>query len=118
MECIEGYAIFGGFPAIWKLVDKNLSLEENIIQNVCNPCGRLYHFGVWTVESQLRETSVYNTILTALANGKYKLNELHQHTGFSRAKISVYIKNLMELGILEKDFSVDTEGRDNIQKGL
>ena len=24
----------------------------------------------------------------------------------------------MELGILEKDFSVDTEGRDNLQKGL
>ena len=117
-ECIEGYAIFGGFPSIWNLIDKKMSLEENIIRNVCNPSSRLHHFGVWTVESQLRETSVYNTILSALAHGKYKLNELHQHTGFSRAKISVYIKNLMELGILEKDFSVDTEGRDNLQKGL
>lgn len=117
-ECIEGYAIFGGFPAIWNLIDKKMSLEENIIHNVCNPASRLHDFGVWTVESQLRETSVYNTILSALAHGKHKLNELHQHTGFSRAKISVYIKNLMELGILEKDFSVDTEGRDNLQKGL
>lgn len=117
-ECIEGYAIFGGFPEIWNLIDKKMSLEENIIQNVCNPYTRLHHYGVWTVESQLRETSVYNTILTALAAGRYKLNELYQHTGFSRAKISVYIKNLMELGILEKDFSVDTEGRDNLQKGL
>ena len=118
MECMEGYAVFGGYPEIWSLIDKKLSLEENIIQNVCNPSSRLYHYGVWTVAGQLRETSVYNTILMALANGKYKLNELHQHTGFSRAKISVYIKNLMELGILEKDFSVDTEGRDNLQKGL
>lgn len=117
-ECIEGYSIFGGFPEIWNLIDKKLSLEENIIRNVCNPSSRMHHYGVWTVESQLRETSVYNTILSALAQGKYKLNELHQHTGFSRAKISVYIKNLMELGILEKDFSVDTEGRDNLQKGL
>ena len=97
IECIEGYAIFGGFPSIWNLIDKKMSLEENIIRNVCNPSSRLHHFGVWTVESQLRETSVYNTILSALAHGKYKLNELHQHTGFSRAKISVYIKNLMEL---------------------
>ena len=117
-ECIEGYSIFGGFPEIWNLIDKKMSLEENIIRNVCNPHSRIYHYGVWTVESQLRETSVYNTILSALAQGRYKLNELHQHTGFSRAKISVYIKNLMELGILEKDFSVDTEGRDNLQKGL
>ena len=117
-ECVEGYAVFGGFPAVWELVDKSLSLEENMIQRVCNPNTMLHHYGVLTVESQLRETSVYNTILSALAHGKYKLNELHQHTGFSRAKISVYIKNLMELGILEKDFSVDTEGRDNLQKGL
>lgn len=117
-ECVEGYAVFGGFPAIWNLIDKKLSLEENIIRNVCNPAGRLHGYGVQTVESQLRETSVYNTILCALAHGKYKLNDLYQHTGFSRAKISVYIKNLMELGILEKDFSVDTEGRENLQKGL
>lgn len=117
-ECIEGYAVFGGFPEIWNLIDKKMSLEENIIRNVCNPHTRLHHYGIWTVESQLRETSVYNTILAALAGGRYKLNELYQHTGFSRAKISVYIKNLMELGILEKDFSVDTEGRDNLQKGL
>ena len=117
-ECIDAYAIFGGFPSIWKLIDKKLSLEENIIKQVCNPANMLHHIGFWTVESQLRETSVYNTILSALAQGKCKLNDLYQHTGFSRAKISVYIKNLMELGILEKDFSVDTEGRDNLQKGL
>jgi len=117
-ECIDGYAVFGGFPAIWNLVDKKLSLEENIIRQVCNPNNMLHHIGQWTVESQLRETNVYNTILCALAHGKYKLNDLYQHTGYSRAKISVYIKNLMELGILEKDFSVDTEGRDNLQKGL
>ncbi len=117
-ECIDAYAIFGGFPSLWKLIDKKLSLEENIIKQVCNPANMLHHIGFWTVESQLRETSVYNTILSALAQGKCKLNDLYQHTGFSRAKISVYIKNLMELGILEKDFSVDTEGRDNLQKGL
>ena len=117
-ECIDAYAIFGGFPSIWNLIDKKLSLEENIIKQVCNPNNMLHHIGVWTVENQLRETNVYNTILCALAHGKYKLNDLYQHTGYSRAKISVYIKNLMELGILEKDFSVDTEGRDNLQKGL
>jgi len=117
-ECIDAYSVFGGFPSLWNLIDKKLSFEENIIKQVCNPTNMLHHIGFWTVESQLRETSVYNTILSALAQGKCKLNDLYQHTGFSRAKISVYIKNLMELGILEKDFSVDTEGRDNLQKGL
>lgn len=117
-ECINGYAIFGGIPAIWQQIDKTLSLKENIIQTVCNKNSLLYHFGMLTLERSLRETGVYNTILTALAGGKHKLNDLYQHTGFSRAKISVYIKNLMELDILEKDFSIDTEGWENVQKGL
>lgn len=117
-ECLIGYSVFGGIPAIWKLLDKKLSLKENIIQNICNQNSLLFHYGEWIIERSLRETSVYNTILSAMANGKHKLNELYQHTGFSRAKISVYIKNLMELGILEKDNSIDTEGRDNLLKGI
>lgn len=117
-ECLVAYSIFGGIPAIWNLVDKKLSLKENIIQNVCNPNSLLFHYGEWIIDRSLRETSVYNTILAAMAEGKHKLNELYQHTGFSRAKISVYIKNLMELGILEKDNSIDTEGRDNLLKGI
>lgn len=117
-ECINAYAVFGGIPAIWQLLDKKLSLKENMIHTVLNPSSLLYHYGMLTVARGLRETSVYNTILAALAEGRHKLNDLHQHTGFSRAKISVYIKNLMELDILEKDYSVDTEGRENVQKGL
>lgn len=117
-ECIEGYSIFGGVPAIWELLNKKLSLKENIIQIVCNPNKRLYHYGTWVIERSLRETNVYNTILCSMAEGRHKLNDLHLHTGFSRAKISVYIKNLMELGILEKDNSMDTEGRENLLKGI
>ena len=33
-------------------------------------------------------------------------------------KETVYLKNLMQLEIVEKVFSVDTEGRDNTKKGI
>ncbi len=56
----------------------------------------------WLSE-ELRETAVYDTILATLADGKHgKLNDMYAHTGFSRAKISVYLKNLMELELVEK----------------
>ena len=51
----------------------------------------------------IAETAVYDTILATLADGRHgKLNDMYAHTGFSRAKISVYLKNLMELELVEK----------------
>ncbi|MCR4650800.1 MAG: ATP-binding protein [Lachnospiraceae bacterium] len=117
-DCVNGYAILGGIPGLWKLFDKEKSLKDNIIQRILDVNGPLLNFGEDFVASELRETSVYNTILCALAKGYNKLNDLFAHTGFSRAKISVYIKNLMELGFVCKEFSVDTEGRSNTQKGV
>jgi hypothetical protein len=67
---------------------------------------------------QLREPGVYNTIMASIAAGNYKLNDLYLHTGFSRAKISVYLKNLIELELVEKVFSYDTAGKENTQKGI
>jgi AAA+ ATPase superfamily predicted ATPase len=117
-ECVNGYAILGGIPKLWRYFDKNLNLKDNIIRNILNPGAPLLTYGEDFVAMELRETSVYNTILCALASGKNKLNDLYAHTEFSRAKISVYIKNLMELGFVRKEFSVDTEGRSNTQKGV
>ncbi len=117
-ECINGYAILGGIPKLWKYFDKEKGLRDNIISNILSLDAPLLTYGENFVAEELRETSVYNTILYALANGKKKLNDLYAHTEFSRAKISVYIKNLMELGFVSKAFSVDTEGRNNTQKGV
>ncbi len=117
-ECIRMYAVLGGIPAYWNCFDKELSIEENICRTIINPTGALYHEAGRLVGEELRELVVYNTILSAMAQGRNKLNELYRHTGFSRAKISVYLKNLMELELVEKVFSFDTEGRANSQKGI
>ncbi len=117
-ECVTGYAILGGIPKLWNYFDKNKGFKDNILHNILDPNAPLLTYGEDFVASELRETSVYNTILWALANDKKKLNDLYAHTQFSRAKISVYIKNLMELGFVSKAFSVDTEGRENTQKGV
>lgn len=117
-ECVSGYAILGGIPGLWCYFDRNKNLKDNIINNILDVKAPLLTKGEEFVSKELRETGVYNSILCALACGKNKLNDLYNHTLFSRAKISVYIKNLMELGFVTKEFSVDTEGRSNTQKGI
>ncbi|MBQ4283157.1 MAG: ATP-binding protein, partial [Lachnospira sp.] len=74
--------------------------------------------GAEYIKEELRETAVYNTILSYIAKGYYKLNELHALTGFGRDKISVYLKNLMEREIVEKLYSYDADGNEYTRKGL
>lgn len=117
-ECLEIYAVLGGFPGLWKYFENFGTVKDNIIAGFLKKDGVLLREALSYVENELRETSVYTTILASLASGRQKLNDLYLHTDFSRAKISVYLKNLMELELVEKIFSYDTEGKSNTQKGV
>lgn len=117
-ECLITWSILGGYPGLWTMFDEKQTLKDNIIKNIIYKSGSLHNVAKDIVNEELRETNVYNTILSSIAEGKKKLNDLYDHTDFSRAKISVYIKNLMELELVDKVFSFDSEGRDNAQKGL
>lgn len=117
-ECETIYSIMGGVPGCFRWIDTKKSLKENICSLLLTKDGALAREARELVESQLREAGVYHTILAALAADRNKLNDLYHVTGFSRAKISVYLRNLMEFEIVEKVFSFDSEGRENTQKGI
>lgn len=117
-QCLECYSILGGVPGLWMHFNDKLSVKDNIIRSMLSPNGSLTGEAVELLQEELREPAVYSTILAAVAEGKRKLNDLHIHTEFSRAKISVYLKNLMEPEIVEKVFSFETDGKDQTQKGV
>lgn len=112
------YGVLGGVPGYWTNFSPALSVRENLINNILARDSRLYGEMSLFMEQELREPGVYNTILAAMARDCNKLNDIYRHTGFSRAKISVYLKNLMELDLVEKVYSVETAGWENAQKGV
>ena len=117
-KCMDFYALLGGNIAFYKYFDINKTLKENIIKTFLNSDSVFRRAGNDVVLEYLREVNVYGTILYCLANGHNKLNDIFQHTGFSRAKISVYLKNLMSLDTVEKVSSFDTPGNENTMKGV
>lgn len=117
-ECIQVYGILGGIPGYLKQWDTRQDLKENVCRHILLEGGFLYREAQQYISEELRELSVYNTILQAIASGRRKLNDLFQYTGFSRAKISVYLKNLMAFDVVEKVYSFETGGWENAQKGL
>ncbi|MGN1084074.1 MAG: ATP-binding protein, partial [Lachnospiraceae bacterium] len=94
------------------------SFEENVKRLFLTENAPLFSEAERYLKQELRELSAYNTILAALAQGKYKLNDIYEQTGFSRAKISVYLKNLTQIDITEKLYSFATKEYQSVQKGL
>ena len=117
-NCIYISAILGGVPDYLEEWQEDKTVKDNILDIVLDKNRRLFYEPQNYLKQELREPGVYNTILAELAGGKRKLNELFQSTGYSRAKILVYLKNLTELDIVEKLVPLSEEGKQNVKKGL
>jgi AAA+ ATPase superfamily predicted ATPase len=100
------YAVLGGIPHYLRQFDPNISLSENIVKNVLTKGCVLYSEVEFLIRQELREPALYNTVIEAIALGNTQLNDIYMKTQLEKGKISVYLKNLLELQILEREFSV------------
>ena len=100
------YSVLGGIPHYLSQFDPELSLHENIVENVLTKGCILYSEVEFLIRQELREPAMYNTIIETIALGNTRLNDIYTKTQIEKAKISVYIKNLMELQIIERELSI------------
>lgn len=120
-EKILAYAVLGGIPHYLNQFSPDLSVAENIKRNILTKGAVLYSEVDFLLHQELRETPVYNSIIEAVALGNTKLNDISQKSLVEdTSKTSVYLKNLMELGIVEREFSVNagTKEKANANRGL
>jgi len=66
-ESIELYAVLGGMPGLWKLLDLSVSVEENLTTLFLEKNSFLPELMIKWLSEELRETAVYNTILSTIA---------------------------------------------------
>ena len=122
-KTIYANAVLGGVPEYLNFWNEKSSVKENILRIFLRKDSPLLYGAEMFLKRELRELGAYNAILASMASGRNKLNDIFARTGFSRAKISVYIKNLIELDVVEKVFSYDAsestnQVHANVQKGL
>lgn len=120
-EKILAYAVLGGIPHYLNQFSPDLSVAENIKRNILTKGAVLYSEVDFLLHQELRETPIYNSIIEAVALGNTKLNAISQKSLVEdTSKTSVYLKNLMELGIVEREFSVNagTKEKANANRGL
>ena len=110
---VLAYAVLGGIPHYLRQWDPQLSVDENIKKNILTKGCILYSEVDFLLHQELRETPIYNSIIEAVALGNTKLNDISQKSLVDdTSKTSVYLRNLIELGIVEREFSVDAKLRE------
>lgn len=107
------YSILGGIPHYLSQFNPELSVAENIKKNILTKGCVLYSEVDFLLHQELRETPIYNSIIEAVALGNTRLNDISQKSLIEdTSKTSVYLKNLIELGIVGREYSVDTKTKE------
>ena len=107
------YAALGGVPHYLEQFDPERSFADNIKRNILSKGSVLYNEVSFLLHQELRETSVYNSIIEAIALGSTKLQDIDQKSLVkSPQKTSVYLRNLIELGIVRREFSIDAHAKE------
>ena len=117
---IVAHAILGGIPYYLSQFDGRKSLKDNICSNILRRGSILYSEPEFLLRQELREPTTYNTIIQAVAGGRTAFNEIQQATQIEKGKLSVYLKNLIALGVISREFPVlsPEKERQNVQRGL
>ena len=97
------YGIVGGTPQYLLQMDDKLSIEDNIKNTYLNPASALFEEPESLLRQEVREPALYNAVITAIATGSSRMSEIASKVGEDTNVCSVYVKNLVALGIIRKE---------------
>ena len=97
------YGIVGGTPQYLMQFDDTLSIEQNIKNTLLNPSSFIFEEPSNLLKQEVREPAIYNAVITAIATGSSKMNEISNKIDEDTSVCATYIKNLITLGIVKKE---------------
>lgn len=100
------YGLTSGIPLYISLFRENKSLKQNIIDIFLSSNGYLFEEPTNLIKQECRDPSTYNSIIQAIATGATKLSEISNQVGIETGLCTTYIKKLISLGIIIKDYPI------------
>lgn len=103
------YGVTGGIAKYLSLINDELSMDDNIKQQFFSRTGYLYEEAGNLLTQEFRNVSTYNDIITAIAAGSNRINEIADKTHNDPTIISHAVANLITTGIVEKQLAITNE---------
>lgn len=113
-DLIRAYAVFGGVPYYLDALDAEAGIAENIERHILAPDGLLRQEPRFLLaqHSDLREDSVYYSILRAIAAGRTRRNEIASRVQRSDSATGQLLHRMIEMGLLRRAHPVTVANPD------
>ena len=97
------YGITGGIPEYMSRIKKNLTVDENIVNLFFDSSGRLYEEPTNLMKQELRNFAVYNSVISAIASGASRMNDISNKVGEDSAACASQVRSLISLGVIKRE---------------
>ncbi|GKH49916.1 ATPase AAA [Eubacteriales bacterium] len=97
------YGVTGGIPHYINKLEVEESLDNALLQNLFDTSSYLFEEPENLLKQELREPTVYNSVISAIAGGASRSNEIATKVGIESGVCAKYLRVLLELGILKKE---------------
>mgnify|MGYP003873609065 CR=1 FL=1 len=105
IKLIELYAIFGGTPHYFMMIDPNKSVEDNIIEKIASPYAPLRDEPEQLLRTELRSLAIYMDILEKMARGySISVGDIASSLNKSRSEIYPYLIRLEKMDIISREY--------------
>lgn len=97
------YSVLGGTPKYLECINTKLDAFSNIEEIFFDKSSFIFEEPLNLFRQEVREPSIYNAIVKAIADGASRVAEISKKLGIPSATTSIYLKNLIDLGIVKKE---------------
>lgn len=119
VQQLETWAVLGGMPYYLPVFRDQLSVFENIQQQILHRRGALYSEPQLLLLEELHDPRNYFSILRAIAADQHKLSEISQAAGVgNNSTTGKYLDVLRQLGLVQREVTVTDRRPDKNRKGL
>ncbi|MEW6419050.1 MAG: ATP-binding protein [Nitrospirota bacterium] len=115
---VKIYSVLGTIPAYIEKINQRHDIFRNIKDLILDKGTFLYNEVEYILREELREPRNYFVILKAIAQGKRKLSEIINETGFEKSLVARYLDILKSLRFVEKDVPVTERYPEKSKQGL
>jgi len=117
-ELVRIYSVFGTIPAYIEKIEPEFDIISNIENAVLDKTSFLYNEVEFILREEFREPRNYFVILKAIAQGKGKLSEIINDTGFEKSMVSRYLDILKSLRFVKKEIPITEKNPEKSKMGI
>lgn len=100
------YGVFGGVPAYWERLDPDLSVMENLRDQLLTSNSFMQEEPLWLLQDFVNDPYNYVGIMQAIARGDRTSARICSRTGLPKGHVSRYLSILRETGFVVREIPV------------